>query len=126
MRQDDPEGEAEHGAECESDRGLLRREGGGLDENRDQARADTSWTGVVDQCGEDAVQVRHRRVVHDERPAPALAHPEPAVPLPQAPQGREHENEQRHAPDPAAHGHRPGARPFQRDRRHREDAYHIV
>src|SRR5437764_420640 len=74
---------------------------------------------VCPEGGKDLVQWRHRRVVDDERPAPTLAHPEPAVALPEAPQRSEDEEEERAARDSAAHGDRFGARSFQRDRRHR-------
>src|SRR5713101_8723903 len=81
-----------------------------------QWTVDPSW---FEERAEDVLERRHRRVVHDERPPPALPHPQPAVALPQSPQGRQHEYEQDCALEPAAHGHTPGLWPFERDRGHR-------
>src|SRR5438105_1390228 len=47
---------------------------------------------------QEVVDVRHRGVVDHERPLPVLAHPEPAVALPETPERREHEDEEHHAP----------------------------
>src|SRR5256714_1340287 len=52
----------------------------------------------LEERAEEVVDVRHRGVVDHERPRPVLAHPEPAVALPQPPERGEHEQEEEHAP----------------------------
>src|SRR5262249_59840909 len=112
------EAEAEDGAQREPDRSFLRGEECRVEEDRDELRADAARPRARPERLEDAVQVRHRRLVDDERPGPRLAHPEPAVALPEPPEHAEDEREQHRPADAAAYGDGSRARTFERDRRH--------
>src|SRR5690242_3445146 len=104
LGEDGAEGEADERADREAGGRLFRGEECSLGEHRDQPRADPARGGTAPERREDVAQVRHRRVVDDERPGPALVDPEPAVALPESPQSRKDDDEERGPPSCSSRG----------------------
>jgi hypothetical protein len=90
-------------AHREPDDGLLRGEQGRVEQLHDEHVADAG-SGLAKERLHDRVDVRHRRVVHDERPRPAGADSDPAVELPAADEDPEHSRGRRRADCRAAQG----------------------
>ena len=109
----DREPEAEDRAQDEPGERLLRGEPGRVEQGMDEggaARGDR-----LPERVEDVVDVRHRRVVHQERPRPARRLPQPLVALPGAPERRDDEHVRR---QPSEGGHDPRRARLDCDGRH--------